>query len=139
MSALEEASRKRKERLKEMFSAQQKAAAATSTTDVAAVAASTEEPAKAEQQTIEESVSGVVEKTLATQREEAQRTDLDITAIAPKRANWDLKRDLQKKLDALVPLNEAAVASLVCKRVQESKDAEGLADAVEAHMRSSQL
>ncbi|KAJ2744658.1 hypothetical protein GGI20_002799 [Coemansia sp. BCRC 34301] len=129
MSALEEAARKRKERLRQVFSAQQTAAAD---------ATSAEEPAKVEQ-TIEEVVSGIVETTLALQREEAQRTDLDITAVAPKRANWDLKRDLQKQLDALKPLNDAAVADLVRKRVQASKDAEGLADVVEAHMRSTQL
>ncbi|KAJ2804470.1 hypothetical protein H4S07_004219, partial [Coemansia furcata] len=79
--------------------------------------------------TVEESVNGIVENTLATQREESQRTDLDIAAIAPKRANWDLKRDLQKQLDTLKPLNDAAIADLVRKRVQASTDADGLADA----------
>ncbi|KAJ2578213.1 hypothetical protein GGH95_003438, partial [Coemansia sp. RSA 1836] len=137
MSALEEAARKRKERLREMFSAQKKTTtddAATSTPD----ATSADDPSKVDQ-TVEESVSGIVENTLALQREEAQKTGVDITAIAPKRANWDLKRDLQKQLDALKPLNDAAVADLVRKRVQASKDADGLADAVEVHMRSSQL
>ncbi|KAJ2075299.1 hypothetical protein GGH13_000706 [Coemansia sp. S155-1] len=136
MSALEEAARKRKERLREMFSAQQKTD--NNTTDVAPIAETVEDPPNTVQ-TVEESVSGIVEKTLATQREEAQRADLDIAAIAPKRANWDLKRDLQKQLDALKPLNNAAIADLVRKRVQASNDAEGLADAVEAHVRSSQL
>ncbi|KAJ2423234.1 hypothetical protein GGF41_003219, partial [Coemansia sp. RSA 2531] len=93
MSALEEAARKRKERLREMFSAQQKTD--NNTTDVAPIAETVEDPPNTVQ-TVEESVSGIVEKTLATQREEAQRADLDIAAIAPKRANWDLKRDLQK-------------------------------------------
>ncbi|KAJ2809571.1 hypothetical protein H4S07_003191, partial [Coemansia furcata] len=59
---------------------------------------------------VEESVSGIVENTLATQREEARRTDSDIAAVAPKRADWDLKRDLQKQLDVLKPLNDASIA-----------------------------
>ncbi|KAJ2809723.1 hypothetical protein FBU31_008144, partial [Coemansia sp. 'formosensis'] len=88
---------------------------------------------------VKESVSGIVENTLATQREEARRTDLDIAAIAPERANWDLKRDLQKQLDVLKPLNDAVIANLVRKRIQASADADGLADAIEAHVRSSQL
>ncbi|KAJ2831748.1 hypothetical protein FBU31_002218 [Coemansia sp. 'formosensis'] len=133
MSALEEATRRRKERLREMFSAQQK----TDSTDAATIP--TSEDTSNTVLTVEESVNGIVENTLATQREESQRTDLDIAAIAPKRANWDLKRDLQKQLDVLKPLNDAAIADLVRKRVQASTDADGLADAVEAHVRSAQL
>ncbi|KAJ2755087.1 hypothetical protein GGI19_001939, partial [Coemansia pectinata] len=110
MSALEEAAWKRKERLREMFSAQQKPD--NNTTDVATMADTADGPPNTVL-TVEESVSGIVETTLATQREEAQRADLDIAAIAPKRANWDLKRDLQKQLDALKPLNNAAIADLV--------------------------
>ncbi|KAJ2492322.1 hypothetical protein IWW37_001501 [Coemansia sp. RSA 2050] len=141
MSALEEATRMRKERLREMFAAQRKTG--SESTDVATMPNATMPNATGDSTdtvpTVEASVSGIVEETLAIQREEAQRTDLDIASIAPKRANWDLKRDLQKKLDALKPLNDAAVADLIRKRVQESNGTEGLADAVEAHMRSSRI
>ncbi|KAJ2349981.1 hypothetical protein GGH91_000470 [Coemansia sp. RSA 2671] len=136
MSALEEATRMRKERLREMFAAQRKTD--NESTDLAAMPSTTGELTDSVP-TVEASVSGIVEETLATQREEAQRTDVDIASIAPKRANWDLKRDLQKQLDALKPLNDAAVADLIRKRVQASNGTEGLADAVEAHMRSSQV
>ncbi|KAJ2401481.1 hypothetical protein GGI10_006034 [Coemansia sp. RSA 2530] len=112
MSALEEATRMRKERLREMFAAQRKTD--NESTDVAAMPSTTGELTDSVP-TVEASVSGIVEETLATQREEAQRTDVDIASIAPKRANWDLKRDLQKKLDALKPLNDAAVADLIRK------------------------
>ncbi|KAJ2786523.1 hypothetical protein GGI15_001455 [Coemansia interrupta] len=71
--------------------------------------------------TVEESVSGVVEETVARHRREAeqQQQEVDIAAIAPKRADWDLKRDLQRRLDALQPQNEAAVRELIRRRLQE--------------------
>ncbi|KAJ2377588.1 hypothetical protein IW150_001291, partial [Coemansia sp. RSA 2607] len=64
--------------------------------------------------TVEAAVSGVVEETVAKhQREAEQQQEIDIEAIAPKRADWDLKRDLQKRLDALQPQNEAAIRELI--------------------------
>ncbi|KAJ2475497.1 hypothetical protein EV174_005253 [Coemansia sp. RSA 2320] len=126
MSALEEESLKRKAYLLEKFSALRK-----NTNDKAG---SSTLPT----QTVEASVSGVVEQALTLQREQAEKVELDIAAIAPKRANWDLKQDLQKRLDALKPQNEAAIADLVRKRIQESKNTDDLASAVEAHAQSTE-
>ncbi|KAJ2613072.1 hypothetical protein H4S08_002400 [Coemansia sp. RSA 1365] len=82
-----------------------------------------------EQDTVENSVAGLVET--AVQQDDIG--ELDISAIAPKRANWDLKRDLQKRLDQLKPKNDAAVADIIRKRIQDSSNLEELHSAVEAH------
>ncbi|KAJ1938270.1 hypothetical protein GGF37_004874 [Kickxella alabastrina] len=83
--------------------------------------------------TIEASVSGVVEEAIAKRQQEVETGELDIVAIAPKRPNWDLKRDLKKKLDQLKPQNDAAIADLIRKRVQESGEGSDIASAVAAH------
>ncbi|KAJ1887766.1 hypothetical protein LPJ66_008944 [Kickxella alabastrina] len=87
--------------------------------------------------TIEASVSGVVEKAIAKRQQEVEAGELDIAAIAPKRPNWDLKRDLKKKLDQLKPQNDAAIADLIRKRIQESGEAGDIAGAVAAHTQFS--
>ncbi|KAJ2720916.1 hypothetical protein GGI07_004312 [Coemansia sp. Benny D115] len=89
--------------------------------------------AEIEQQTVDASVSGVMETALSKHQNDLENTELDIAAIAPRRANWDLKRDLQKRLDHLKPQNDAAIADLIRLRIQESGDAEDLAAAVLAH------
>ncbi|KAJ2809150.1 hypothetical protein H4R20_000329 [Coemansia guatemalensis] len=88
-----------------------------------------------EQDTIENSVAGVVEAAVAVRQEDLDFGELDISAIAPKRANWDLKRDLQKRLDDLKPINDAAVADIIRKRIQESSNLDELHSAVGAHSR----
>ncbi|KAJ2781292.1 hypothetical protein H4R18_002970 [Coemansia javaensis] len=89
------------------------------------------------QDTIEDSVRGVVERTLAERQEDIEGGELDIAAIAPKRANWDLKRDLQKRLDELKRVNEIAVADIIRRRVQASGSTADLAAAVGAHAQSA--
>ena len=39
--------------------------------------------------------------------------DLDLLDLAPKKPNWDLKRDLEKKLEELTPKTQAAMAELI--------------------------
>ncbi|KAJ2216196.1 hypothetical protein EV180_006009, partial [Coemansia sp. RSA 518] len=70
---------------------------------------------------------------IADRKHMAETMELDITAIAPKRANWDLKRELNKRLDELKLQNEIAVADIIRKRIQESGSAEDIASAVAAH------
>ncbi|KAJ2773284.1 hypothetical protein IWQ56_001050 [Coemansia nantahalensis] len=82
--------------------------------------------------TIERAVAGVVETALAERQDDIASGELDITAIAPRRANWDLKRDLQTRLDALRPRNESAVADIVRQRIQAAGDPGDLATAVGA-------
>jgi coiled-coil domain-containing protein 12 len=39
--------------------------------------------------------------------------ELDLSNLKPKKANWDLKRDLSKKLDRLEKLTNIAMADLI--------------------------
>ncbi|ORX67018.1 hypothetical protein DL89DRAFT_208545, partial [Linderina pennispora] len=71
-------------------------------------------------ETIETDTKDLITEALSERQAAAEETD--ISAIAPKRANWDLKRDLQKQLDRLKPQNDLAVANLIRRRVQQSDD-----------------
>ncbi|KAJ1934753.1 hypothetical protein FBU59_005598, partial [Linderina macrospora] len=86
-------------------------------------------------ETIETDTKDLITEALSEKQAAAEETD--ISAIAPKRANWDLKRDLQKQLDKLKPTNDLAVANLIRRRVQQSDDGVDLAAAVEAHAKSA--
>jgi coiled-coil domain-containing protein 12 len=62
--------------------------------------------------------SNTVEKTALDirtqiQAEDQSHQDLDLSNLKPKKANWDLKRDLQKKLDQLDVLTNIAMADLI--------------------------
>jgi coiled-coil domain-containing protein 12 len=43
----------------------------------------------------------------------------DLTNIQPKKPNWDLKRDLDKRLAKLEPKTESAIAHLIRKSTQQ--------------------
>jgi coiled-coil domain-containing protein 12 len=52
--------------------------------------------------------------------------EVDLFSLQPKRANWDLKRDVEKKLERLKPKTDAAIARLVRERLlQEKKSGTG--------------
>eukprot|EP00070_Physeter_catodon_P036454 XP_028343348.1 coiled-coil domain-containing protein 12-like [Physeter catodon] len=48
--------------------------------------------------------------------------------ITPRRPNWDLKRDIEKKLTILTRKTDRAILELVRRRAAESAAAEGLRD-----------
>lgn len=50
--------------------------------------------------------------------EEKEEKPLDLFKLQPKKPNWDLKRDLQAKLDVLNVRTENAIARLVRERIQ---------------------
>ncbi|KAJ1979854.1 hypothetical protein H4R33_005615 [Dimargaris cristalligena] len=77
--------------------------------------------------TVEQATTGVAERTLAAEnaRKQHQQSQsaanagaIDLQQLAPQKPNWDLKRDLQKKLDKLEPKTQAALAELIRQRVQ---------------------
>jgi coiled-coil domain-containing protein 12 len=45
--------------------------------------------------------------------EERRREELDLFNIQPKKPNWDLKRDLEKRLEKIKPKTEAAINTLI--------------------------
>ncbi|EGG12702.1 uncharacterized protein MELLADRAFT_30094, partial [Melampsora larici-populina 98AG31] len=62
--------------------------------------------------TVEERVKDVMEQVRI--EDEIRRSgELDLTKIQPKKPNWDLKRDLLKKMSKLEPVTQAAFATLI--------------------------
>jgi len=51
--------------------------------------------------------------------------EVDLFSLQPKRPNWDLKRDVEKKLERLKPKTDAAIARLVRDRLLQEKKAGG--------------
>ncbi|OAV95021.1 hypothetical protein PTTG_26782 [Puccinia triticina 1-1 BBBD Race 1] len=75
------------------------------------------DPVEHSKETVEETVKDIMEKV--KQNDEVIRSsELDLTKIQPKKPNWDLKRDLTKKLSKLEPMTQAAYATLIRRRMQ---------------------
>ncbi|KAF9408425.1 hypothetical protein BGZ94_002314, partial [Podila epigama] len=65
-------------------------------------------------ETVESKMDGVVEKVI--QEEDDKRAkDVDIFTLAPKKPNWDLKRDIEPKLLKLEKKTRAAIIELIRK------------------------
>ena len=62
--------------------------------------------------TVEKSVAGLAERIVA-EDEERRAQELDVLNIAPKRANWDLKRDMEKKVARLERRTQEAIHTLI--------------------------
>eukprot|EP00842_Homolaphlyctis_polyrhiza_P004986 jgi/Hompol1/5489/HPOL_001989-RA len=59
-------------------------------------------------------------KTL--EAEENRSKELDLENLAPKKPNWDLKRDLDKKMEKLARKTQAAITDLIRQRLKASQD-----------------
>lgn len=75
--------------------------------------------------TVEKDVSGLQEQTIA-EDEKRRQEDLDFTNIAPKRPNWDLKRDLEKRLKKLERRDKESVILLIRKLILLHCDIESM-------------
>ncbi|SPO30435.1 probable Coiled-coil domain-containing protein 12 (CCDC12) [Ustilago trichophora] len=75
--------------------------------------------------TVEKDVSTLQSDTIALD-EQRRKEDLDLTNIAPKRPNWDLKRDLEKRLKKMERRDKEAVILLIRQRIQGQQKAAGL-------------
>ncbi|KAK0466341.1 cwf18 pre-mRNA splicing factor-domain-containing protein [Desarmillaria tabescens] len=62
--------------------------------------------------TVEKNVEGVAEKIIA-EDEQRRAQELDVFNIAPKRPNWDLKRETDKKLAKLERKTQEAIHTLI--------------------------
>lgn len=77
------------------------------------------------QETLEARAKALTEET-RKQTEEEEKADkpLDLFKLQPKKPNWDLKRDLNRKLDVLNVRTDNAIAKLVRERIEKAqKDA----------------
>ncbi|RKP06451.1 mRNA splicing factor [Thamnocephalis sphaerospora] len=86
--------------------------------------------------TVERAVAGVTDEVLAAEVERT-RAEMDLFTLAPKKANWDLKRDVEKKLARLERRTQASIVELIRQRLQGQDGGEmNLADAVAAQQRA---
>ncbi|KAH9996853.1 mRNA splicing factor [Russula vinacea] len=82
--------------------------------------------------TLEHNVKGLAEQIIA--EDEAKREqDLDLLNIAPKRPNWDLKREMEKKVAKLERQTQQAIHTLIRQRLAAQKgQGEDLVGAMQA-------
>ncbi|KAF7295364.1 hypothetical protein MIND_01075900 [Mycena indigotica] len=74
--------------------------------------------------TVENNVAGLAEKII-TEDEQRRAQELDIFNIAPKRPNWDLKREMDKKLAKLQRRTQESIHTLIRRRLAEQKGETG--------------
>jgi len=60
--------------------------------------------------------------------------EVDLASLAPRKPDWDLKRDVSKKLEKLEKRTQRAIAELIRERLQGEKDGEDLVRAVSTAM-----
>jgi len=80
-----------------------------------------------DEDTVEKAVEGLAERIIAGD-EERRAQDLDLFNIAPKRPNWDVKRDMDKKLAKLERKTQAAIHTLIRQRLAAQQDGEETVD-----------
>ncbi|KAG9097275.1 hypothetical protein FRC06_007732 [Ceratobasidium sp. 370] len=74
-----------------------------------------------EEDTVEKQIAGLAEMII-TDEEVKRNEELDLLNIAPKRPNWDLKRDLEKKLVKLERQTQRAIHTLIRQRLSAQKE-----------------
>ena len=75
-----------------------------------------------------EEITDKVKDELENENKGVVMESLDFTNLAPKKPDWDLKRDIAPKLEKLEKRTQKAIAELIRERLKE----EGLASAVSA-------
>lgn len=69
-------------------------------------------------ETLEAKAARLAEETKEqARREEEEEKPLDLFKLQPKKANWDLKRDLERKMEVLGVRTDNAIARLVRERL----------------------
>ncbi|XP_050071361.1 coiled-coil domain-containing protein 12 [Anopheles maculipalpis] len=70
--------------------------------------------------------AGIVEKEVGTHLEMMQTPivieEIDIANLAPRKPDWDLKRDVSKKLEKLERRTQKAIAELIRERLKAGQE-----------------
>jgi len=82
--------------------------------------------------TVEKNVAGLTEQIIA-EDEERRAQELDLLNIAPKRPNWDLKREMEKRMAKLERKTQEAVHTLIRQRLAAQR---GQSDDIVGAMRA---
>ncbi|KAF9484691.1 mRNA splicing factor [Pholiota conissans] len=89
------------------------------------------------QDTVENQVKGLAEQIIADD-EKRRAQELDVFNIAPKRPNWDLKREMEKKLAKLERRTQEAIHTLIRQRLAAQKgESDDLVGAMNAQERQN--
>jgi coiled-coil domain-containing protein 12 len=75
----------------------------------------------ANQDTLEIRAKQITENTSKAAEEEQPDQPIDLFKLQPKKPNWDLKRDLARKLEPLNVQTDNAIARLVRERIEAQK------------------
>ncbi|GAA5804475.1 mRNA splicing factor [Helicostylum pulchrum] len=73
-------------------------------------------------ETIESETKNLTKEALA-QAAEKQKEEVDLFNLAPKKPNWDLKRDVEKKMEKLDRKTQRAIYEIIRLRLEGDKDA----------------
>ncbi len=74
------------------------------------------------QETLEQQAAAIAAETAKRQAEEEKADKpVDLFTLQPKKPNWDLKRDLERKLEILNVRTDNAIARLVRQRIQQQQ------------------
>lgn len=80
------------------------------------------EPPSAKQETVEDRAARLAEEAKKQAEEaEKQSAQIDLFSLQPKKPNWDLKRDVEKKMERLDARTEIAIAKIVRERIKAAK------------------
>ncbi|MCJ1302609.1 hypothetical protein MMC08_005413 [Hypocenomyce scalaris] len=76
----------------------------------------------ADQESLEDRAAHIAESTTRqAEEEEKDEKPIDLFKLQPKRPNWDLKRDVARKMERLNVQTDNAIARLVRKRIEGAK------------------
>lgn len=90
-------------------------------------------------ETLEDRAAQIAEET-TQQAEQKEKEDkpINLFKLQPKKPNWDLKRDLAKKMEILNVRTDNAIARLVRERIEGAKKTSGAQDG-DVGMRGEEL
>ena len=78
-----------------------------------------------EQETLEDRAAAIALETKEKEeRERKEEKPIDLFTLQPKKPNWDLKRDVARKMEVLNARTENAIAKLVRERIQGQRTKE---------------
>ncbi|CAK1598905.1 unnamed protein product [Parnassius mnemosyne] len=67
-------------------------------------------------------VDNEVKDLIEAGKEKVVLQDLDISSLAPRKPDWDLKRDVAKKLEKLERRTQKAIAELIWERLKQGSE-----------------
>lgn len=71
-----------------------------------------------------------IKEKIAVGKPEDLAKDVDLASLAPRKPDWDLKRDVSKKLEKLDRRTKRAIAELIRERLSSAASGQDLATAV---------